>query len=806
VTVGRSPQIEGALVELQRYLQNEIPPDAGAGSVALLMAQPPEVMMQQVGTWSVDQAVKHSVQVSELLVHALKKIYIMGELNLLDREAIANYLDRITGPAIRLCASDEERSQLRNKLTTMRMSKTTVATPIQLGVAMPPPPPPIAPIVIDHEDAHAAKRLSLILERLNASALSDTGQPAAPTDPHAVAQMLTMAAASSKNGQQLNDYMEQIRPLAGAAGGNVFVILGGALPSWDVPQLPGTGTYKPPAQIGAMERIIDLAVDPVAAMDRFRELVHAAVEKFNDGSLPATLWMLDVAQDTITEKNLEVLTVNQICADAADRISSVQLRKYVENKRQHAALRIALDFFPTLSMESLFRQLRGESRAEKRRWLLGHIEAHHEAGRDFALAELGIELARADVDTYYLRNTIYLLHRIPHEHENSDDVDLETAALERASARGQNIYVIKEAVTSLGRIKTDTSLLVLTTRLAEFEAILLRGDTSMYPTSELHKLLDRIVSSIARIGTPAALLTVARHGMKANPVLGDTRARLAGLSQHDLSFEEGAVEVLLKALRSEIPGKLLGRLLPKKQEGTVQLIEALSGTRSEAAENLFQEIAQRFPEEEIGRAAAKALEMQTAAEKPVRSESAASLTGELEFFGLPSVVQSLAEMRATGMLTLSTKQGQTVAGLAFVEGKFLNAQKGPLRGVDAFYEILERPLVGKFAFVPHPIEKMKSNLEPQDVIGPLLEGIRRHDELQQLTALIPDTLKLTKGTVKPTPHEDETDASLVREIWLKASSSTALAEWDSQIPTDSYRIRRLIAHWLETGAVVQMEG
>jgi hypothetical protein len=800
VTVGRSPQIDVALAELQRYLQNEIAPDASAGSVALLMAQPPEVVMQHVGTWSVEQARKHAAPVSDLLVHALKKIYIMGELNLLDREAIANYLDRVTGFAIRLCANDEERAQLRSKLTAMRVSKTTVARPIEFALPVLAPPAPLTPVVVDDEDAQASRRLSLILERLG-SARTDSGQLAAPADPQAVAQMLTMAAASSKNGQQFNDYMEQIRPLAGAAGGNVFVILGGAMPSWDIPHLPGT--QKPPSQIGAMERIIDLA-DPAAAMDRFRELVHAAVEKFNDGSLPATLWMLDVAQNTITEKNLEVLTVNQICAEAADRISSVQLHKYVENKRQHAALRIALDFFPTLSLDNLFRQLRGESRAEKRRSLLGHIEAHHQAGREFALTELESELARSDVDTYYLRNAIYLLHRIPSE--NGEDVVRETAALERASARGQNIYVIKEAATALGRIKTDASLIVLTTRLAEFEAILLRGDTSMYPAAEMYKLLDRIVGAIARIGTPAALLTVARHGMKANPVLGDTRARLAGLSQHDLSFEEGAVEVLLKALRAEIPGKLLGRLLPKKQEGTVQLIEALSGTRSEAAEDLFREIAQRFPQEEIGHAAAKALEMRDAADNPPPSQPSATLAGELEFFGLPSVVQSLAEMRATGMVTLSTKAGQPVAGLAFVEGKFLNAQKGPLRGVDAFYEILERPLVGKFAFVPHPIEKMKSTLEPQEIIGLLLEGVRRHDELQQLIALIPDTLKISKGSIKPTPHESENDPALVREIWLKASSGTTVGEWGDQVNTDSYRVRRLVAHWLETGALVQMEG
>src|SRR5260370_28054307 len=99
----------------------------------------------------------------------------------------------------------------------------------------------------------------------------------------------------------------------------------------------------------------------------------------------------------------------------------------------------------------------------------------------------------------------------------------------------------------------------------------------------MKKLLDRINAALARIGTPGALLTVARHGMKVNPQLGDTRARLAALSQHDLSFDEQTVNVLLKALRDDIPGKLFGRLLPKNQESTARPVQPLSGTQSEAA-------------------------------------------------------------------------------------------------------------------------------------------------------------------------------------------------------------------------------
>src|SRR6185369_2915249 len=130
--------------------------------------------------------------------------------------------------------------------------------------------------------------------------------------------------------------------------------------------------------------------------------------------------------------------------------------------------------------------------------------------------------------------------------------------------------------------------------------------------------------------------------------------------------------------------------------------------------------------------------------------------------GLPSVMQSLQEMRASGMLTLRTKQGLAASKLVFVDGKFINAQSGHIRGVDALYQTLERPIAGTFAFVPYPPEKMKSENAPLEIMGLLLEGVRRHDELQTMIALVPDTLKLTKTAVKPTPHPDEDDPTFLR--------------------------------------------
>ena len=785
-------RVETALFELQQYLQDEIAPARAADAVAMLMAQPPDVVMQRVATWSVEQSRVKSVPVSDLLLHALKKVYITGEMKLLDREAVADYLDRVTTIALRICPV-EDRDRLRANVNAMRMSG-------DIGTRADVPITRIATLsdhklVVDDE-AQTAKRFSLILDRLKRE-MELSGSQTAPAEPQALAQLLTMAATRSQTGQQFNDYMNMIRPLAGHEG-NVFVILGGAVPSWDLSAL-APGARQQPAQVSAMEKIIDLAEDPLVALQRFRELVTAAVQKFNDGSLAAAVWMLDVAEDTIAEKKLDVAAVDPIRAEAADAISSVQLRKYAENRAKLAALKITLEFFPTLRLENVLRQLRGEQRAERRRTLLGVAEAYGSLGRSAALADLERELQRPDVDTYYLRNLIFLVHRVPRESE--EGVDRELALLTQASAPAQNIYVIKEAATAIGQIKNDAAVKVLTTRLAEFEATLLRNDTSLHPASEMQKLLDRIITALARIGTPAALLTIARHGMKANPALGDTRARLAALSQHDLSFDEQTVNVLLKALRDDIPGKLFGRLLPKKQESTVRLIEALSGTRSESVEEVFSDIAQRFADQDVGRAAAQVLEKWSPA-KTVSREPVATLTGELEFFGLPSVMQSLGEMRATGMLTLRTKAGQAAAKLVVSDGKFLNAQRGNVRGAEALYDILERPISGTFAFVPYPAEKMKSELAPREMMGLLLEGVRRHDELQRILAMIPDDIVMTKTTVKPTPHEEENDPIFIRDVWLKASSGTRVGEWERDIASDCYRVRRLLEHWLEQGALV----
>jgi hypothetical protein len=39
-------------------------------------------------------------------------------------------------------------------------------------------------------------------------------------------------------------------------------------------------------------------------------------------------------------------------------------------------------------------------------------------------------------------------------------------------------------------------------------------------------------------------------------------------------------------------------------------------------------------------------------------------------------------------------------------------------------------------------------------------------------------------------------------VWIKASSGANIAECERHLATDSFRVRRLVAHWLEQGALV----
>ncbi|HUR82808.1 MAG TPA: DUF4388 domain-containing protein [Thermoanaerobaculia bacterium] len=799
--------LQTALYDFQRYLLDQIPPLTASDAVETLMTQPPELLVKQIHAWTVDQSRMQEASQSDFLFHALRKVYVFSLLKLVDRGELDAYMDRVVPLTLEVCPPDE-RENLRTSVAGMRSSMVLGgSTSTAVNVSRETPKSSSAGSsgvrgAVTDAVTRTARRLSMVVERLAGRPPSAPVAPVMPGEPppQPAAQLVSMAAQSATSEEELQAYVKKLRAYTGEADPEQLLhVLAANVPRWEI----AVPLEQQGSSIEAMHKIITLTSSSVESGKRFRELMLEAVEQFNQGALGPAVSMLELAARVIVEKKLDPATVERVRATAVESISSERLKKYTESKNRHPLLRKALSFFPTLTMPSLFQQLRGEERPERRRSFLSLIEAYGGDARAAALQELEAELNRPpnEIDTYYLRNVVYLLHRIARDTDEGTDKELEL--LTRATSRGQNIYVIKEAVIPLGHLRSEAAAKVLTMRLAELEAMLIRKDISLYPLDEMQKVLDRIVSALGRIATPAALLTIARHGMKPNPALGDTRARLAPLAQHDLSFDEQTVDILLKAVRDDLPTRIFGRIITTRNPPPLRIIEALASTRSEKVEALLNEVAETFADHEMGRAAKAALYNLTnaAAQPATRQATAATLTGDLDFFGLPSLLQSLADQQATGIVTLTSRRGTTAGKLLFVNGKFADAQAAHLRGTAAVYQLLECPIAGTFAFVPHPSESAKPRNELLDVMPLLFEGIRRHDEYRQLLLFVPDDVTLHATSVKPTADPEESDAAVVRDVWVKAASGTRLGDWETQIAADGYRVRRLVARWMDEGAL-----
>jgi hypothetical protein len=79
------PELQGALLELQQYLSDAVPPLVVADSIELLMKYPPQAVLPTIRAWTGAQyrgGAGAGVPVSDYLFHALKKIHMMGEFKL----------------------------------------------------------------------------------------------------------------------------------------------------------------------------------------------------------------------------------------------------------------------------------------------------------------------------------------------------------------------------------------------------------------------------------------------------------------------------------------------------------------------------------------------------------------------------------------------------------------------------------------------------------------------------------------------------------------------------------------------------
>ena len=812
---GPEVTVRQAAYELQRYLSDEIAPMMAVEYFEELLPHSPEITARIIAQWVQNQQLSptESVSNADLVFHAMKKLSLLSELELLGRDTVMRYVHDISRMLVQACPP-HERDALRIRLSHLGESDTVLSARAEFlhrraedaaaGEAAPaaakgkdaPKDKPPDPKTIDK----GAQALSLLLTGLAKLKKETGGDKEDKEGPEAalLAQILATAALESKSNEELAQHLERIKKEGVATPmGQVFRALGWSLPGWgEIAEKGEAGEPAPLARhLEAMNRIVALAPDAQERAKRWGEMIYAAIEQFNQGRLAQAVSILEVAKNLIHEKRPDPSIVGQVLSQSEGAIAADVLRRLVEVPAKHGLIRKVLDFFPSYRPDALLRDLDGEIRRDRRKLMLELIECHGSPCRNLVLDKLAAVMRHEipDVEGFFRRNLAFLLRRIPRTgHERLEE---EMELLAAMIGRDEPPISVKEAIGALGQLRQPAAERALVDRLHELESELIaRGGKT-----EAWELLDRLCAALVRHGTPRAIRAIAGHAYNRSPALGDALSRFEHLSWVDLSVDPEQLAALMKAIRELTPSKMLGFVVKRGNHELSCLLHAVSGTPTQEVRSTLESIASKFSGHPLGEQATKALaKLEPRAKTGTTAEA---LTGDLELFGLPALLQSLVGAQSAGELILFDRQQVRQGSLLISGGRIARCEAGRLSGADAAYLLMEKPFPGTFTFRATPDERRASAASALDPMSVILEGARRHDEYQQAKAFAPDRVRYEPSGVAALRPEDETDGDLASNVWDRAAAGTPAEACEMEMQVDPFRVRRLYAYWVEAKAL-----
>ena len=810
-----SPEsIKQAFAEMHCYLADEIAPFQAAEPAELLMGLPAKYGAELIRRWLEQQlsAPDRVVSLTGYVYHAVRKFHLLAEFGVVDPRKMGAYVLELS-KAVSALVPDRERAELKIKLSRITETEAHLTAPVSLlnkelqaGEARPlsVPVSADAPVPAPRPRSTSGK-LRLLLDRLgeiSAGLISGASGTTKEASRASVAQLVARGAAESADAEQLRSFLAGLRD-AGVEtklDRKMFGMMAEQIPDWAVKESGSQVTVTGASHLlQAMQQLVVKSATREETVERFGEIVYAAIDQLNEGHLAQSVAMFDVAQRLIDDKKIDPELARSVKGRAEEAVAVTSLRQFAAAPAKHGLLRKVLAFFPAFSPQELLTRLDGEPKRETRKLLLSILEVHGSPCRPLLLERLDGYLTEKlpDPHGWYSRNVVFLLRRIPRA--ESEDMNRELDYLREFSQPERPFMVTKEAMGALAAVSIPEAEQLLIQRLREFEhaAMTQSGD---YTAAEYAEILDRTCVALVSWGSIDSIRQVVVHTNLQDPKLGDTYGRIRTLSAADLSNDGELLKNLVDALRKTLPARVLGLSLLGRSYETDCLIEAISGTHDPMVTSILEEIVERFGKKSFGELAAKTLEKLRIG--PARqAPSSEVVAGDLEMFGLPTLLQSLADGRQTGRLWIATSNGQPRAAMLFRDGKIAACNIGPLKGLDAVSQLIERPLPGSFRFERVLPADLPQRGLAMDVLATLMEAMRRHDEFQQDRAIVPEGTSLMPGDRPASTPEDESDEAFVKAVWREAARGTAPQSCEEIVCSDAYRVRRLYAHWLENGAL-----
>lgn len=171
------------------------------------------------------------------------------------------------------------------------------------------------------------------------------------------------------------------------------------------------------------------------------------------------------------------------------------------------------------------------------------------------------------------------------------------------------------------------------------------------------------------------------------------------------------------------------------------------------------------------------------------------LSGNLEYFDLPTIIQTLATSERTGTFTITDQLEHVFAMIYFEAGKILFAKLGHLMGEDAFYQLFQSPIQDAFTFKGGllPVELEEEEEIGTTTMGLLMEAAKQQDELKVLKATYTDPNRVFHPQSKKLSWDDEGTKDLAKEIWGRLHRGETINQMVKEIPTCEYRIYKVLS-------------
>jgi len=216
---------------------------------------------------------------------------------------------------------------------------------------------------------------------------------------------------------------------------------------------------------------------------------------------------------------------------------------------------------------------------------------------------------------------------------------------------------------------------------------------------------------------------------------------------------------------------------------------------------VFMDLLNQIPELSVSLLAILSKRLEDGLRKQRTAARYQHLSGNLEYFDLPTIIQTLASSERTGTLTINDNFEKVFAMLYFEAGKILYAKLGHLRGEEAYYQLSQSPVQDAFAFkggLP-PAEFEEEEEIGATTMGLLMEASHQQDELKVLKGTYTDPNRVFRPQTKTLSWDDEETKDLAQEIWTRLHRDETIAEMAREIHTCEYRIYKVLSIMDEKG-------